>query len=240
MNSKNLNLLHYANTVVETINQILNERNWTLKKLSDESNVSYDTIKKLMSGQTGCPTTYNLIKISKALGVPIDYLLGLDRHLNIDYAKLPKRAFTFLSELANFEMRLCDLNYIQGKQYIPVIVPSGYMGDEMIFESMYTDYVDVSSFYEEFGDSMMCGLKITNKSLHPTYLQDDILLIANDRPPIYGETGIFLNKRRVYIRKYLPGTPSILQPVNGFGKAIMAENPSEWHIFGRVLTIIRN
>ena len=63
MNLKQFDLLQYTNTVVETINQILNERNWTLKKLSDVSNISYDTLKKLMSGHTGCPTTYNLIKL---------------------------------------------------------------------------------------------------------------------------------------------------------------------------------
>ena len=57
MNLKQFDLLQYTNTVVETINQILNERNWTLKKLSDVSNISYDTLKKLMSGHTGCPTT---------------------------------------------------------------------------------------------------------------------------------------------------------------------------------------
>ena len=43
MNLKQFDLLQYTNTVVETINQILNERNWTLKKLSDVSNISYDT-----------------------------------------------------------------------------------------------------------------------------------------------------------------------------------------------------
>ncbi len=46
MNLKQFDLLQYTNTVVETINQILNERNWTLKKLSDVSNISYDTLKK--------------------------------------------------------------------------------------------------------------------------------------------------------------------------------------------------
>ena len=105
MNLKQFDLLQYTNTVVETINQILNERNWTLKKLSDVSNISYDTLKKLMSGHTGCPTTYNLIKLSQALGVSIDYLLGLDRHLNIDYTKLPERACNLISEIANFETR---------------------------------------------------------------------------------------------------------------------------------------
>ena len=110
MNLKQFDLLQYTNTVVETINQILNERNWTLKKLSDVSNISYDTLKKLMSGHTGCPTTYNLIKLSQALSVSIDYLLGLDRHLNIDYTKLPERACNLISEIANFETKLYNLN----------------------------------------------------------------------------------------------------------------------------------
>lgn len=239
MNLKQFDLLQYTNTVVETINQILNERNWTLKKLSDVSNISYDTLKKLMSGHTGCPTTYNLIKLSQALGVSIGYLLGLDRHLNIDYTKLPERACNLISEIANFETKLYNLNQLQGKTYIPVIVPTGCMGDEMLFDSFYADYIDVSSYEEEFGSSMMCGIKVTNKSLHPAYLKDDVLIIANDRSPAYGETGIFLKGRHVYIRKYEYGTPSVLKPVNGFGKDIVATDPSEWYVFGRVLTVIR-
>lgn len=239
MSSNSFETLQFKDFFVCNINRIMYEKGWTIRKLSEESNVPYDTIKKLVSGKINNPRLCNSLKIANALDCSLDYLLGREHYCVRNFKNLPKRAYTLLTEIANFESFLVTNNLKYNSDYIPVLVPSGRMGDEMIFEGIYTDCVDISAYRAEFGNNIMCGIRITNQSLHPTFLENDILLIARDRHPIYGETGIFLKSPKVYIRKYIYGSPSILEPINGVGFPIIVDKPEDWYIFGRVLTIIR-
>ena len=68
----------------DTLGRILTERitiqlslhNWSLKMLSDNSGVPYETIKKVANGKIQNPSLKNVMKIAEAFGCSIDYLTG--------------------------------------------------------------------------------------------------------------------------------------------------------------------
>lgn len=68
----------------DTLGRILTERitiqlslhNWSLKMLSDNSGVPYETIKKVANGKIQNPSLKNAMKIAEAFGCSIDYLTG--------------------------------------------------------------------------------------------------------------------------------------------------------------------
>lgn len=231
----------------DNINKLLSIHNWSLKTLSDKSDIPYDSLKKLISGKIANPSLNSILKLSNAFECSLDYLLGYNLNIpsqlvvphDIDIASLPERSKNLLYCIARFEKQLTVKNSKTGKHEIPVLVPTGHMKDGMYFDSMYTKTIDVSDYVDSFGEKIMCGIEITNKSLHPTYLEGDILLIARDRHPIYGETGIFIIDKKIHLRKYIYGSPSILQPVNGIGFPIVADELDDFYIFGHVLTIVR-
>lgn len=236
--------------LINNINHLIYSNKWSLKNLSEKSNVPYETLKKLMNGKINNPSLISIAKIANAFDCSVDYLITNQSEApeTIEPAPvkpyyetiLPKRSITFIKEIVDFELELSKKNSNAGSYLIPVLVPTGHMKDGMLFDSTYTENVDISDYDDDIKKLIMCGIKITNKSLHPTYLEGDILLVSKDRHPAYGETGIFLHDNCVYIRKYLYGTPSILMPVNGVGEDIIANDLSEWHVFGRVLTTLRS
>jgi len=230
------------------INHFLFLNNWSLKTLSVRSDIPYDSLKKLVNGKIANPSLNSLLKLSNAFGCSLDHLVSSNSPSasknastsSIDISHLPERSITLLSCIAHFEKQLTIENSISGTDLVPVFIPTGRMHDGMFFDSMYTKTIDVSGYINLFNEEIMCGIEITNESLHPTYLKDDILLISRNRLPIYGETGIFIINNKIHIRKYLYGSPSVLQPVNGVGAPITIDNFNDVYTFGRVLTVIRH
>ena len=245
MDNKTLEVLYFKNTIVGTINALMYEKGWTIKKLSDRSELPYDSVKKLVGGKINNPTIYSLIKICTALNCSLDSLVSWESVFHLNFHSFPQRTLTLLREMANFEMYLSINNQQEGTKNISVLVPTGVLKDGMIFDSTYYDSVDISEYMDDFGESIICGFKITGIALHPTYLQNDILLIARDRYPHNGENGIFIINKRVYIRTYTftsdgKSTKHTLLPVNGIGSPIVIDDINTIHFFGRIVTIVRN
>lgn len=251
---------HLVKNLVFNIDQYLSERNWTIRVLSEKSDIPYESLKKLVNGKISNPSICSLVKLSNAFECSIDSLISEpndgwknvleddQRSATTSYTDifdlhvlphLPKRSIQLLNAIAQFELQLTRRSLSEKQHYISVIVPTSHVKDGMLFDSCYLETINIASYGEEYKNLAICGLKITNKSFHPAYLQDDILLIARDRHPSYGETGVFLFDNKAYLRKYIYGTPSQLLPVNGVGLPIVAETLEDWYVFGRVLTVIR-
>lgn len=239
MNNKNEEIRFYKERTLKNIYRLMSQNNWTLRQLADNSLLPYESVKKLMSGKISNPSIYTLMKISHAFGCGIDYILETESTYGITSPKLPLRAFTLIQEIANLEIYLKEYNDRRGADEITVIVPTGIIHDGMVFDSIYTETIDISAYREDFNDIIMCGLKNVGKELSPTYLDGDVLLIARDRFPLNGEIGVFLIGSKAYIRKYTLSSSIIMEPVNGIGTPIKIHNIDEVHFFGRVLTVIR-
>ena len=63
-------------SLTERITIQLSLHNWSLKMLSDNSGVPYETIKKVANGKIQNPSLKNAMKIAEAFGCSIDYLTG--------------------------------------------------------------------------------------------------------------------------------------------------------------------
>ncbi len=239
MNKKYAEILYYKNRILNSINKLMYDKGWSIKQLSEEAELPYESVKKLVGGKINNPTIYSIIKLSKAFESSPDHLLEWNSIYNLQSRHLPQRALTLLSEIANFEMYLHEYNQKYLNNNIPVLVPVGKFYDGMIFDSIFTDSINISPYQKDFKNNIMCGLKIVGKSLHPTYLDNDILLIAKDRFPLNREIGIFLIGHKIYIRKYIVSNPIELASVNHRGSSIKITDIDDIHFFGRVITVVR-
>lgn len=238
--NQNSNKITNKNIMVENINRLLYQKNWSIRQLADEAELPYESVKKLVGGKVNNPTIYTISKVCDALNCSIDYLLGRSVINTIDKKSLPPRVFNLLVEIAYFESRIADYNKSHKTDCISVLTPTGYVQDGMVFDSISTNIVNISAYKKDFGDIILCGIKIVGKNLMPTYFDNDILLIGKDRFPESGETGIFLIGNKVYIRKYIPGIRLELAPINGDKNSLFIDNIDDVHYFGRVLTVVRD
>jgi transcriptional regulator with XRE-family HTH domain len=240
LQQKKEEILIYKEKLLNNINKLVYKNGWTIHQFSEKSNIPYETVKKLLSGKINNPGIYTLIKISQSFGCGIDYLIGMDSAYGFVSSNLPQRTFTLLQEIANFEIYLHEQNKKNHKNEITTLVPTGILHDGMLFDSAFIESTDISAYNGLFDNIIMCGLKITGKKFHPTYLDGDVLLIARDRFPQCGEIGVFLLGNKAYIRKYTVTDHILLESLNGFERPIKINNIDELHFFGRVLTIVRN
>ena len=146
----------------------------------------------------------------------------------------------FISDIIDFELKY------KTDSSCSVIIPSGDMHDEMIYDSCNLRKIDLpSEIKKRYSARVDFGIMVTSNHLHPVYHQDDILLIAS-RFPLNGENAIFVNRRqhKAYLRKYVQGTPCKLVPITDFGDVINvnpldADDMLQWIILGTVVTKLR-
>ena len=210
MNQKSQDLDFLKNTMVQNINRLLYKKNWSIRQLSDQAGLPYESIKKLVGGKIKNPTIYTISKVCDALDCSIDYLLGRSVINTIDQKSLPPRVFNLLAEIAYFESRIADYNQSHKTDCVSVLTPTGIVQDGMVFDSISTDIVDISPYQKDFGDIVLCGIKIVGRNLSPTYFDNDILLIGKDRFPESGETGIFLIGKCIFVNIFRESGWSLL------------------------------
>ena len=100
--NQNSNKITNKNIMVENINRLLYQKNWSIRQLADEAELPYESVKKLVGGKVNNPTIYTISKVCDALNCSIDYILGRSVINTIDKKSLPPRVFNLLVEIAYF------------------------------------------------------------------------------------------------------------------------------------------
>lgn len=225
-------------SLVQNITREIEQRGWSIMRLSEEADIPYDTIKKLLSGKIQNPHLCNIAKISYALNIDMNTLSGLTEHsMQVMQTRHTNNMIYYLLEL---EKSLMATKKYQNNSFVPVFIPlstshnSEYYSDSIGVERMPTD-----AYESTFGHRISYGIKIRTNTYHPVYFQNDILMIARDRAPVSGETGIFIQNNRLFIRRFIVGNPITLEPINSIGSTITIPSLRNWVILGYVLGVYR-
>ena len=75
--NQNSNKITNKNIMVENINRLLYQKNWSIRQLADEAELPYESVKKLVGGKVNNPTIYTISKVCDALNCSIDYFRAL-------------------------------------------------------------------------------------------------------------------------------------------------------------------
>jgi len=231
-----------TNELIDTILLHMKKKNWNLTQLSIEADVPYDSLKKYLSRKIENPHLYNIIKICYALDMDLGELLNPNIFLSPAAPPYPVYSHTkhLLDYITKLEKSISACYPSAKHDYIPLLHPLGTLhSNSMTLDSFLPRILEVSSYRRRYGDKLSCALEITTNAYHPVYLEHDALLIAQDRPPVYGETGVFIHDGELFIRRYLPGKIIRLEALNGLGSTIELESLEDWFIFGYVLSVYR-
>ena len=84
MSSFNIKSSTLAETLSERISHQLFTHNWSLKMLSDKSEVPYETLKKISNAKIENPSLRSIARIACAFGCSLDYLVGFSDSENVN------------------------------------------------------------------------------------------------------------------------------------------------------------
>lgn len=226
-------------SIINRIHLAVQNKNWSLVTLAEESGVPYDTVKKFMTHKIAHPQMQNILRIAYALEIDLNTLLPASPIATSARSKFAHDTKTSLY-LSEIEKSLLKCESTQDTECVPVYTMLGlHKSDRTHIDSYSIDMIPLGKYKERFGDRIACGIRLSTTIYHPVYYRNDILLIGRDRLPLAGETGVFINNGGLLIRKYNPGPPITLSTVNHIGKTLTLSTLDDWYIFGYVLTVYR-
>lgn len=223
-----------------TLRRLMDKKDLSITELASESGIPKETIKTILYQNPKDARLSTSIKLADALNCSLDDLVGRkylskeEQHLLNLLKKLPDRSVLFLQEIADLEYHLIQENKKNKANKIPVLAPTKYFCDGLLYDSLFYETVDIS--YHPYNKIIMCGLKITNNDFAPTYNAEDILLIAKDRPPVQNDCAVYLYEGRLYLRRC---TGTGLEPISICGRTLEIENSASLFCFGYVFAVYR-
>ena len=187
----------------ERLRNILAVRGISKDELAEMCDLPVETIRNIYYGKTPDPKTSTVMKISKALNITVNCLMGECSHSTEERALLQffracgnhGRSVILLS--AKYEaLSARDERESPNRHMIPCLTPHGDIRQGIIY-----DNCEVAEIYTA-NEEAYVSIKMTNNDLVPAYCKDDIILIAN-RFPSNNEYGVFYRDGRAYIRQYI-------------------------------------
>ena len=213
-----------SSLITNRIYCLLESNQWSVKTLSDHSNIPYETLKKLLSRKTENTSFHNIMKIALAFKCNLDYLV---EPLEID------------TEISLFQtdvkIHTCQ-NLAKSEFIIPLFDPANASDANAPINTL-----NISKYPDYIKQTAEFGIIISSYCYHPIYHPDEVLLISQKRLPHFGETCLFLHKGMIYIRTFYKTRYSILlKAINGIGPDIEIYDFSEWFLIGYVTCVHKN
>lgn len=226
--------------VINRIYHLLELNHWSVKTLSDKSNIPYETLKKLLARKIENTSIHNIIKIASAFHCNVDDLIGSYGE-TMDSASSGSKPTKFFRKYFNeIDNSLGTCINIPQSSCIPVIDPASNALTTALDDTSKLDMLDISSYPPHIVQEVDYGIIVSSFCYHPAYYNRDILLVSKKRFPLPGETAIFLHHGELYIRIFSPVHGYIiLESVNGIGPDIKIHDFSDWIIRGYVVGVYR-
>lgn len=216
--------------ITNRIYYLLELNHWSIKTLSDESNIPYETLKKLLSMKTENTSFHNIMKIALAFKCNLNDLVKPleEKAMDSDYFHEVSDSFDSCTP-------------IYKRTTIPLLSPRDLYDNRTLNSNYVKDTLDASILPVDIKHIVEFGLQVSSFIYHPIYSERDILLVSRKRLPQIGETGIFLHKNQVYVRIFSRTFNDIvLKSVNSIGQDIIIHDFSEWSILGYVVGVQRS
>ena len=239
--------------LTKDIDKRISELHWSFSRLAAECNMSYDSVKKIMSGKNENPSFHTIITICQVLDIGLDHAIYPDlssknnssinsiKPLHQDNNDTP-RIQGIHSHLVSLEKILKEENKLSQNQSIPILYPIGNnTAEDMSAEAFSITTIPSKNYYKLHGDKLAFGMEVTTHCYSPTYFYGDILLIGNHRLPHEGEVGVYEYNGKYLLRRCNTNEDHevCLAPLHNIGKCITEKDMKKIHPLGYVLGVYR-
>lgn len=170
----------------------LEQKDITLKDIAEAADIPFSTLNTFLYGNSKDIKLSTVVKLSHALNVSIDELVGAEtisdelRYCIAKYRNLPKSDQYLVRWYISY---METLNRQNKRRNVSVMVLECNEHGNMKITTNYKK-VDVSNINEEYRHKLFFGITMPCEHYMPKYSPYDILLVANDRDPKPNETSL--------------------------------------------------
>lgn len=234
--------------IIIEIEKKINILHWSGPRLASECEMSYDSLKKILSGKVENPSFNTIISICQILDIHIDDIIypkqstkGQNYSLNnSDISHLSHHGIMLMKYILEMEQLQDNCVENNKNESIPVLFPVGnHSSEQMSAEAFSVENIPAKQYYKRYGNKLSFAIKVATHILEPIYFYNDILLVATDRIPIDGEIGIYENNGKYFIRQYSTEPQKGLYSLTRIGSTITESELSKYHSCGYILGIYR-
>lgn len=183
--------LDYISAFRRNIYMYLDDEDINMSELSEISGVNLSTLKTFMYGNAKDVNLSNAVKLAHALNVSLDELVGADT-----IPSFSRESLRMCREMPENDLLLVrwfirclyDLNRKTepNKRYVSVMLPElNNNGDYKLISKF--EKIEITNLEEPLRSKIFIGFKLISDYYMPYYFPNDIVLIANDRPPMQNE-----------------------------------------------------
>lgn len=183
----------------------LDEDEFTLSNISEEADMPYSTLKTFVYGNAKDANLSNAVKLSRALEVSIDELIGADT-----IPELSRESLRMCRELPENDLYLVRwfIRYLDSlnkdlepnERYVSVMLPEQTNNGDFKITSNYEKF-DISELSEPLRSKVFIGFRVTSENYMPHYIPGNTILLANDRPPKFNENCVVRVGKFIFITK---------------------------------------
>ena len=177
----------------------------TINDLAEWSGLSVDTLKSFVyKGSKDCKLS-TAVALAKALDVSIDELVGASTvnpitRENIAICRnLPDNALYLIRWFIKHQQALSDA-HPKGQRFISVMRVKCSSNGNLKLTNDY-EQLEITPLNKEITCKTFFGIKLPCEHYMPHYSPYDILLIANDRPPMFDEDSIIVIDGSMHIAR---------------------------------------
>lgn len=227
--------------IAERLRQLLNAKNISLADFAEACDLPLETVKNVYYGKITDPRSSTVLKMSQALQVSVNCLLGVCQHtvdekiLLTNYRVSSKRGKDIILSVAEFEATSTKAQKDTGKNHtIQCLLPTSSVENGVIYDTC--ERTEVNTTVED----AYIGIQMATNEFIPRYCKGDILLFAK-RFPNSGEVGAFFMNGRVYIRKYMEEEKQYrLKCLHSMGTDIVLKRLDNVSYLGTCIEVLRS
>lgn len=196
--SKNLvtNNTDFMRSFRHNLLMYVGEKDISIHDIAEEADISFETLKSLIYGDSKDCKLSTAVALAKALGVSVDELVGADtiepvvkESISIT-RNLPDNYVHFVRWAIRYYERMLEEKKVSSKA-VNVMLPVCSNEGNIVLTNNF-EVRDISKIKEFVRPKVFMGIKLPSDAYMPIYAEEDILLIANDRLPMPNENSVII------------------------------------------------
>lgn len=227
--------------IAERLRQLLNTKNISLHDFAEMCDLPLETVKNVYYGKITDPRSSTVLKMSQALQISANCLLGACQHtldekiLLTNYRTSGKRGKDVIQSVAEFEAISAKAQREASEKHtIQCLVPTSSAEQGVVYDTC--ERIDVETSVED----AYIGIQMASNEFIPRYCKGDILLFTK-RFPFNGEVGAFFKDNRIFIRKYMEENGQYrLKCLHPMGEDIVLKRLDTVSYLGTCIEVIRS
>lgn len=222
------------------IRELLAVRGISKEEFADMCDLPIETIRNIYYGKTPDPKISTVMKMSQALNITVNCLMGQCSHSMEERALLQyfracgnhgKSVILLSSKYEALTAK--EEREAVNKHTIPCLIPHGNIRQGIIYENC-----ESVEMYTANQDAYV-AIQMTNNDLVPAYCKGDVILIEN-RFPGNSEFGVFYKDGNAYIRQYIEEEGQYrLRCLHNEGKDFIFKRMDEIEYIGTCCGVVR-